>query len=222
MKFNKEIQDKISEDINIILKMIPYGIINSGFAQKVPEQRMSQEIETYVKNIITATFEAQSSKCNYLVGIEGNNGSSKAPYELLFLFRINGISFEVFVDFKPINVLKESTAPFMGSINKYIDRLEGKNFYDVFMIVEYESEVDKLPKLNGINLEFVKDITNYSLYNNWQLQLSIKNTQITYGREPKLFQKDLIQLLQNMKTDTVKKIISRCEFNIEKLQKIKL
>ena len=194
------------------------GVINSGFAQKVPEQRLSQEIETYIKNVIKISFEQNVHKLSYLKKIEENNGSTKAPYELLFIFTVDNVIYDVYADFKPINILKNSTAPFMGSIHKYISRLKDKKYYDVFLIVEYESEVNKLPVLKNINLEFVKDITNFSLYNNWQLQLSIKNTKINYGRLPECFKNDLIKLLEKMKTNTVNQIISRCDENIKLLK----
>lgn len=222
MKFCKQVQDSINQEVLTILTFLPYGIINRGFAQKVPEQRMSQEIETYTKNIIIETFNSKADKFLYLKKIEENNGSSKAPYELLFLFEIGGINYDVYVDFKPINTLKESTAPFMGSINKYIERMENQKFYDIFMIVKYESEVDKLPNLKQVELEFVKDITNYSLYNNWQLQLSINKTKVMYGRKPTFFQKDMIKLLEKMETETIEKIKSRCDKNIQRLKNIQL
>lgn len=74
--------------------------------------------------------------------------------------------------------------------------------------------------MKDIRLEFVKDITNFSLYNNWQLQLTIKNTNISYGRHPHYFKDDLIDLLNRMKTDTVSKIICKCDENIELLNSI--
>lgn len=49
--FSLDIQKKIKEDIDLLLCFIKTGIINSGFAQRVKEQRLSQEIETYIKLI---------------------------------------------------------------------------------------------------------------------------------------------------------------------------
>ena len=185
MSYDINIQKKIKHDIDIILSSIDNGIINRGFAQKVKEQRLSQEIETYIKERIKDVFNGNKSKLKYLSAIKENNGSTKAPYELLFEFFVDGKEYNVYVDFKPINTLASNTAPFMGSINKYIERLKGNNFYDVFMIVNYKSEVNKLPELVNIDLEFVKDITNFTLYNNWQLQLTIKLTKIEFGRDLK-------------------------------------
>lgn len=220
--FSLDIQKKIKEDIDLLLCFIKTGIINSGFAQRVEEQRLSQEIETYIKYEINSTFENKKFEFKYLARIDENNGSTKAPYELLFVFEIDNIDYDVYVDFKPINILKEQTSPFMGSINKYIQRLQENKFYDIFLIVEYESEVNKLPMLKKIKLEFVKDIKNYSLYNNWQLQLSIKSTKVEFGRHPNKFKEDLIKLLNEMKTTTLNKIERKCDDNINVLNNIEL
>ena len=72
----------------------------------------------------------------------------------------------------------------MGTIRKYIDRLEQNKFYDLYFIVLYESEVDKLPIFKEIKHHFVKDINNFTLYNNWQLQINVNSIKTTYGKNP--------------------------------------
>ena len=217
MSFDLKNQFIIKNEIEKLLNYIFYGVVNTGFAQRVEEQRISQEIETYSKTLIIKEFKSNKKEFIYLKEIKENNGSTKAPYELLLNFEIENIVYDVFVDFKPINILKKSTAPYMGSINKYISRINDSKFYDVFLIVRYESKVDTLPVLKSIDIDFVKDITNYSLYNNWQLQLTIHTAQIKYGRNPVEFKKDLINLLENMKTKTVKNIVNKCDKLLESL-----
>ena len=88
--FDIKIQDLINKEIILLLGFIEKGIINQGFAQKTREQRISQEIETYTNQSILDSFKSNMNKFNYLQDIKKNNGSSKAPYELLLIFSFDG------------------------------------------------------------------------------------------------------------------------------------
>ena len=207
--FELKKQNLIRQELKILIGLIKRGIINQGISQKVQEQRLSQEIETYTNGEIVKEFKNNESKFTYLESINGNNGSTKAPFELKMIFNFNSKKDDIYVDLKPINILKPRTAPFMGSIAKHIKRYQNQKFYDLFLIVEYESEVNKLPILKNVIYYFVKDINNYTLYNNWQLQATIQNINHSYGKVPQTWKKQLLFLLDNLENKGIERMRKR-------------
>ena len=191
------IQTKIKADMELLISLIATNEkINIGISQKTPEERISQQIEAYTNNKIREVFKYNKLKFKYLKSIQNNNGSTKAPYELLLLFEFfSNLKKEVYLDLKPINIIKKHSAPFMGTINKYLPRLFNNDFYDLYLVVKYESEVNKLPELKNINLHFVKDISNFTLYKNWQLQITIGKINEKFGTNPKEYGNTLKKLL---------------------------
>ena len=186
MSYSLDVQNKIRSDFLKIISQVKKGTI-VGVEQKSENHRLTDDVKYYVKKQLLEVFSTKKSDFDYLVKIEENNGSTKAPYELLFTFKIDEKSYEIYVTFKPHNSSKSGSSPFIGTIKKYISRLVDKQYYDCLFFITYESEVNNEAELKSVDVAFVKDITNYSLYDNFQLQLNVQKKEIKYGRNPDEF-----------------------------------
>lgn len=69
----------------------------------------------------------------------------------------------IYVDLLPTNVLKR-LAPYIGSVNKYIDRLKAGYVYDMIFLIRYEAEKGEGSVIYDMGSISIKDVGKMSLY----------------------------------------------------------
>ncbi len=211
MVYNPAYDTMIKDDLNILNSVINWKGIFININRRNERQRLSAEISNYIAQVLQRSFQENKSKFKYLENLIINNDSPKEKYEILLKFKLStDKTEEIYVNLLPTNKLRKS-APFIGSINKYIDRLQKSHIYDMIFLIEYKSEKNKEPTDYKMRCIFTKDIKKISLYKNWQLQVNLQRISCTENRNPQDFINDLILLLKKMKNETVKKIENDCQ-----------
>lgn len=220
MKYDVKNDTAIMNDINVLKSYIDLGNIFIDITQRNKRQRIGPDISQCISKILKKAFKEHKPSYNCIKDLTINNKSPKEPYEILLNVELDGELSDVYVNLLPTNKLKHSS-PFIGSINKYINRLKSGHIYDMIFFIKYESEKDKEPSNYDINYVFVKDINKISLYKNWQLQVNIQTLGYTKNTTPQKFITILSGLLDKLGVDVTQKITQDCKDKKNELSLLK-
>ncbi|OLA79847.1 MAG: hypothetical protein BHW58_09960 [Azospirillum sp. 51_20] len=220
MNYDISNDDAVMNDINMLKSHIDLRKIFIDVRQRNRRQRIGGEITRCVSNVLKRVFDEYKSACKCIKAIKINNCSPREPYEILLEVELDDSSSNIYVNLLPTNSLKRS-APYIGSINKYINRLKSGYVYDMIFFIKYEADKGEEPVICDINYVFVKDIKKISLYQNWQLQTNMQTFACVPHTKPADFVKKLERLLDRLEINIVNKIQKKCRSKKKELIKLK-
>lgn len=220
MNYSTANDDAIMNDINMLKSHIDLRKIFIDVRQRNKRQRIGGEIARCISKVLKRVFDEYKSSCKCLKKLKINNRSPREPYEILLETELKDHGGNIYVNLLPTNVLKRS-APYIGSVNKYIDRLKAGYVYDMIFFIKYEAEKGEEPVICDIDCVFIKDVGKMSLYQNWQLQTNMQTFACVPHTEPADFVKKLNRLLDRLEIDIVDRIQKKCRNKKRELRKLK-
>lgn len=217
-KYDENIQREIKNDLTIFLNSIKEKVRSEVSKADVSiastAERVSSNIEAIFKKV---AIQYKNDKFE----IKNSTDSTKSPYDLLLVYKSGR---EVYIDLKPANKTSRTgeSAPFLGTINKFINRLQDEHYYDVLVFVNYSVSVGKRAEYLDYKIAFMKDLQSYTIYDNWQMQDSINSMKIVEFLDIEDTRKYIISALQKMKANLIKKAEVKVESRITHVSEIKL
>lgn len=210
----------IKKDLDILCSRIKFPL-SLGVTPLSARSRIGDDITQNIAEALVAAHQEQSFCCPTIRDIEINNHSPKEPYELRLNLRLDVWADDLHINLLPVNQLK-SACPYIGSINKYISRITEGHFFDMIFFIKYVAKPGEETKILSINPQFVKDIVNLSLYQNWQLQANMQTIKFASHTTPRAFANKLINLLHYLSDERVKQIAKDCETRCKKLKNARI
>lgn len=141
MNYDISNDDAVMNDINMLKSHIDLRKIFIDVRQRNRRQRIGGEITRCVSNVLKRVFDEYKSACKCIKAIKINNCSPREPYEILLEVELDDSS-NIYVNLLPTNSLKRS-APYIGSINKYISRLKSGYVYDMIFLLSMKRIKEK-------------------------------------------------------------------------------
>lgn len=142
MNYDISNDDAVMNDINTLKSHIDLRKIFIDVRQRNRRQRIGGEITRCVSNVLKRVFDEYKSACKCIKAIKINNCSPREPYEILLEVELDDSSSNIYVNLLPTNSLKRS-APYIGSINKYISRLKSGYVYDMIFLLSMKRIKEK-------------------------------------------------------------------------------
>lgn len=210
----------IKKDLDILCSHIKLPM-SLGVTPQNERPRIGDDITQQIAKSLVMAHHDYNFLCPTIRGIEVNNHSAKEPYELRLNLHLDVWADDLHINLLPVNQLKV-TCPFIGSINKYISRITEGHFFDMVFFIKYIAKPGEETKILSLNPQFVKDIVNLSLYQNWQLQANMNTIKFTPRTTPRAFANKMIELLHYLSSERVKQIEKDCNARCKKLKSARI